>query len=106
MSNSFFVHYILNSLSHQYKPLKISYNTHKDKWSINKLLTMCIHEEARLAAETGESAHMVTQERNKNQVKPKGKGKGPVQGGINKESKCFFCKKKGHMKKDCIKFKA
>ena len=49
---------------------------------------------------------MATQERNKNQAKPKGKGKGPIQGGIKKESKCFFYKKKGHMKKDCIKFKA
>ena len=106
MSDSFLVHFILNSLPHQYGPFKISYNTHKDKWSINELLTMCVQEEARLAAEAGESAHMATQQRNKNQAKPKGKGKGPFQGGIKKESKCFFCKKKGHMKKDCIKFKA
>ena len=54
----------------------------------------------------GESTHMSTQEKNKNQSKPKGKGKGPVQAGIKKESKCFFYKRKRHMKKDCIKFKA
>ena len=35
MSESFLVHYILNTLLHQYGPFKISYNTHKDKWSIN-----------------------------------------------------------------------
>ena len=35
----------------------------------------------------------------------KRKGKIPVQPGIKKESKCFFYKKKGHMKKDCSKFK-
>ena len=49
---------------------------------------------------------MATQERNKNQAKPKEKGEKPIQGGIKRESKCFFCKKKGHMKKDYIKFKA
>ncbi|RVX07629.1 hypothetical protein CK203_025170 [Vitis vinifera] len=45
MSNSFLVHYILNTLPQQYGPFKISYNTHKDKWSINELLTMCVQKE-------------------------------------------------------------
>ena len=36
MSESFLVHFILNTLPHQYRPFKISYNTHKDKWSINE----------------------------------------------------------------------
>ncbi|RVX04594.1 hypothetical protein CK203_023478 [Vitis vinifera] len=35
MSESFLVHFILNTLPPQYGPFKISYNTHKDKWSIN-----------------------------------------------------------------------
>ena len=35
MSDTFLVHYILNTLPQQYSPFKISYNTHKDKWSIN-----------------------------------------------------------------------
>ena len=37
--------------------------------------------------------------------KAKRKGKIPIQLGIKKELKVFFCKKKGHMKKDCSKFK-
>ena len=78
MSNFFLLHYILNSLPHQYGPFKISYNTQKDKWSINELLTMCIQEEARLTTEIGESAPIATQEKNKNQTKLKGKGKGPI----------------------------
>ena len=41
MSDTFLVHYILNTLPQQYSPFEISYNTHKDKWSINELLTMC-----------------------------------------------------------------
>jgi hypothetical protein len=31
ISESFLVHYILNTLQHQYGPFKISYNIHKDK---------------------------------------------------------------------------
>ena len=60
MSNSFLVHYILNTLPQQYGPFKISYNTHKDKWSINELLTMCVQNERRLKMELGESALMAT----------------------------------------------
>ncbi|RVW36520.1 Retrovirus-related Pol polyprotein from transposon TNT 1-94 [Vitis vinifera] len=55
MSESFLVHFILNTLPPQYGPFKISYNTHKDKWSINKLMTMCVQEEGRLLMEQGES---------------------------------------------------
>ena len=35
----------------------------------------------------------------------KEKGKIHVHPNIKKESVFFFCKKKGHMKKDCSKFK-
>ena len=42
MSESFLVHYILPK---HYGPFKISYNTHKDKWTINELMTMCVQEE-------------------------------------------------------------
>ncbi|KAL0403765.1 UNVERIFIED_CONTAM: putative mitochondrial protein [Sesamum radiatum] len=52
----------------------------------------------------GESVHMATQEK-KDQAKGKGKAKVPPHAEIKNESKCFFCKKKGHIKKDCPKFK-
>ncbi|RVW67426.1 hypothetical protein CK203_065379 [Vitis vinifera] len=58
MFDSFLVHYILNTFPQQYGPFKISYNTHKDKWSIYELLTMCVQEEERLKMELGESALM------------------------------------------------
>lgn len=48
ISETFLVHFILNSLPIEYGPFKISYNTHKEKWSINELLTMCVQEEGRL----------------------------------------------------------
>ncbi|CAH9111693.1 unnamed protein product [Cuscuta europaea] len=37
--------------------------------------------------------------------KAKGKGKIPPKADIKKVHKCYFCKKKGHMKTDCAKFK-
>ncbi|XP_070007442.1 uncharacterized protein [Nicotiana sylvestris] len=48
MSEPFLVHFILNSLPTKYGLFKISYNTYEDKWSTNKLLTMCVQEEERL----------------------------------------------------------
>ncbi|XP_057483788.1 uncharacterized protein LOC130770362 [Actinidia eriantha] len=105
MSESFLVHYILCTLPQQYGPFKISYNTHKDKWSINELLTMCVQEEGRLGMEEGEKVNFTIQGKKKRD-QAKNKGKIPAQSDIKKESKCFFCKKKGHMKKDCSKFKS
>ena len=115
MSDSFLVHFILNTLPHQYGPFKISYNTHKDKWSINELMTMCVQEEERLVMELGESAMLATtfgkNKRNDtsqtytSKSNQKGKGRIPPQADIKKENKCFFCKRKGHVKKACPKFK-
>ncbi|RVW74842.1 Retrovirus-related Pol polyprotein from transposon TNT 1-94 [Vitis vinifera] len=73
MSDSFLVHFILNTLPQQYGPFKISYNTHKDKWSINELLTMCVQEEGRLKMELGENAVMTMKGKDQNQAKKKAK---------------------------------
>ena len=114
MSETFLVHFVLNTLPSEYAPFKISYNTHKEKWSMNQLLTMCVDEEQRLKQERQESVHLTSH-----------KGKGQVEAGSSsyhvpikkknmkvsaksaskKDFKCFFCKKKGHAKKDCIKYK-
>ncbi|PIN07341.1 hypothetical protein CDL12_20094 [Handroanthus impetiginosus] len=84
----------------EYGPIKISYNTHKDKWSINELMTMCVQEEERLVMELGESAMLAMQGKEKVQANNKEKGKIPTQTDIKKEPKCHFCKKKGHMRKN------
>jgi len=74
MSDSFLVHYILCTLPMQYSPFKISYNTHKDKWSINELLIVCVQEEERLIMEEGEKVYLTTQGKKKaDQAKNKGK---------------------------------
>jgi hypothetical protein len=110
ISDSFLVHFILNSLPIEYSPFKISYNTHKDKWSVNELLTMCVQEEERLNQEKPQSVHCVD-------THDKGKSKrGKSVLNLKKDNKlsnkkidnkdtCFFCKKGGHMKNDCQKYK-
>ena len=60
MFESFLFHFILNSLPSKYGLFKISCNTHKEKYSINELLTMCVQKERRLNQEMIESAHLVT----------------------------------------------
>ncbi|GMI78222.1 hypothetical protein HRI_001491500 [Hibiscus trionum] len=105
MSESFLLHYIMNILPPQYGPFKISYNTHKDKWSIDELLAMCDQEEGRLILEMVESAQTVTQGKRSVQAKQKGKAKMQLQADIKKEFTCFFCKKKRHVKNDCFKNK-
>ena len=108
MSESFLVHFILNTLPQEYGSFKISYNTHKGKWSINELMTMYVQEEERLVMEMAESALLTTACGNNNATKSQANQKGndriPPQADIKKVTKCFFCKKKGHMKKNCPGF--
>ncbi|KAL4361061.1 hypothetical protein GQ457_04G024470 [Hibiscus cannabinus] len=105
MSDSFVVHYILNTLPPQYGSFMIFYNTHKDKRSTDELLTMCDQEEGRLILEMGESTLTVTQGNRPVQAKQRGMAKMQPQADIKKEFVCFFCKKKGHLKNDCVKYK-
>ena len=60
ISEFFQVHFILNTLPHQYRHFKIFYNTHKDKWSINELMIIYVQEEERLVMELSESTMLAT----------------------------------------------
>ena len=73
ITESFLVYFILNTLPFQYGPFKISYNTHKEKWSINDLIAMCVQEENCLIIEQGESSHMAE---HKAETSNKNKGSG------------------------------
>ncbi|CAH9121430.1 unnamed protein product [Cuscuta epithymum] len=64
-----------------------------------------LEEEERLMMEEGEGVNLTVHEK-KRKDHAKGKGRIPPHAVIKKESKCFFCKKKGHMKKECSKFKS
>ena len=57
-----------------------------------------------LMMDQSESVYMFKEGKFKTQSKKNEKGKIPHQSDIKKESKCFFCKKKGHVEKDCVKY--
>jgi len=48
MNENFLVQFILNSLSSDYGPFQMSYNTIKDKWNVHELQSMLVQEEMRL----------------------------------------------------------
>ena len=98
-SESFLVHFILTSLAADYTAFKVSYMTHKEKWSVNELLNMCVQEEGRLKQEKLETVNLVSHKKgqtSKSKSDPKDKGKGvavPIKKtGDKKLPICFFCK--------------
>ncbi|CAH9119056.1 unnamed protein product [Cuscuta europaea] len=64
-----------------------------------------LEEEERLIMEEGERVNLTVHEKKKKDH-AKTKGNIPPKAVIKKESKCFFFKKKGYMKKECSKFKS
>ena len=48
LSNDILVHLVLISLPPQFSLFKISYNTQKEKWTLNELSAQCVQEEERL----------------------------------------------------------
>ena len=60
MSEGMLVHFVLMSLPARFTPFKISYNTQKEKWTLNELIAQCVQEEGRLKIETSESAHLAS----------------------------------------------
>ncbi|RVX18685.1 Retrovirus-related Pol polyprotein from transposon TNT 1-94 [Vitis vinifera] len=87
-----------------------------DQWNLNELTSKCIQEEVILRQEgynlTLAVTHGVTKKKRKFK---KGKNfphkkNGPGEGSQSHDGKfmvsCYFCGKKGHVKKDCIKRKA
>jgi len=85
----------------------VSYNTQKDKWSLNELISHCVQEEERLQRDRYESAHLSSTSQNKKRKKTKGVAEGSSQQKKPKKDEeftCYFCKKSGHMKKECSKY--
>ena len=95
----------------------MNYNTIKNKWNINELTDMLIQEKIRLKNQKTHSIHFTShQEVASSSKKRARKGKKKDLHNRNESSKdaiihkreikCHFCKKVGHLKKDCLKHKA
>jgi len=63
------VHLVLISLPAHFGQFKVSYNTQKDKWSLNELISHCVQEEERLQRDRSESAHLSFTSQNKKRKK-------------------------------------
>ena len=119
ISDSHLVWQVLESLPSEFDVLKTSYNAQEAEWTLDQMTAIVVQEEETIRKSKRQSAHMVThsykgKKKFSGVKKPKfvhhGKkvGKPAV---FNKakvedmKGKCFWCSKKGHMKKDCFKFK-
>jgi hypothetical protein len=116
LSEDLLVHLVLISLPAQYSQFQVSYNCQKENWSLNELISHCVQEEERLKHEKAENAHLALTSKGKNKGKgkkrPMSKEAASVPNKVKKQKQqdqvttCFFCKKDGHLKKDCTKYHA
>ncbi|PRQ40949.1 putative RNA-directed DNA polymerase [Rosa chinensis] len=119
IDDQFIVHMALNSLTPKFSQLKTAYHTQKDKWSLNELIAICVQEEEFHRKEVavnlvGKNKGKAWRFKGKKAVstsdlsKPSTSGTKPIVAFKPKKGsvfKCYFCKKEGHMKRDCSKYR-
>ena len=90
----------------------MSYNTQKDKWTLNELISHCVQEDERIKKDKPKSIHLSLASQKKKKQRAKDSNKDAAKG-ISKQNKgkmqeneftCYFYKKVGHFKKECPKF--
>ena len=67
------MHLVLISLPAQYSQFMVSYNTQKDKWILNELISHCVQEEEMIKREKTKSAHLATTSKDKKRKKDNSK---------------------------------
>ncbi|CAL9015427.1 unnamed protein product [Prunus brigantina] len=103
------VHFALNSLPKDFKSLRNTYIAQKESWTLNDLITISVEIEDNLIRERGAKVINMVQAKqhkwNKNSETSKQKEKDNSSALKPVGNKCFFCKKAGHMKKECRRYK-
>ena len=114
------VHQALNTLPPDFRIIKTNYNSQDETWSVNDLIARVVAEEEKLKKEKGHLALYVSSTHKRKNKKSRNRthkgthdttgqsdNMGPKKTSFKRDGdRCFFCKKKGHIKKDCAKFKA
>ncbi|BFG20844.1 hypothetical protein CerSpe_071180 [Prunus speciosa] len=107
---NYLVHIALESLP--FDKMKSTYNTLKEDWTVDDLITIVVLEENRTKARGG-VVNVVTAKKYMDKCAAKWGVKKQSQFQKNKplgvtpttEFKCYFCQKEGHMKKNCNNYK-
>ncbi|XP_024995921.1 uncharacterized protein LOC112529078 [Cynara cardunculus var. scolymus] len=71
LSEDLLIHLILISLPAQFGQFVVSYNTQKDKWTLNELMSHLVQEEERLKQDKIESAHLASTSQDKKRKRAK-----------------------------------
>ncbi|CAL8167240.1 unnamed protein product [Prunus armeniaca] len=104
------VHFAINSLPRTFKRLRNTYVAQKEKWTVTDLISICVQEEQNMKKDK------IEEKINMIQSFKRDFGKGKTVGKKNKEEKetkglkpeglkCYLCKKFGHMKRNCDRYK-
>ena len=113
--DSFIINHTLNSLPPKFSQLKTAFNTQNESWTLDELIYKCDAEENKLESEGLATIMLVSHPqpnpRPMHHTSHKGKDffkharNFQPKNGMKKPIKCYFCKKIGHMKKGCLKYK-
>ncbi|XP_074357897.1 uncharacterized protein LOC141697398 [Apium graveolens] len=71
LSDELLVHLVLISLPPQFRHFLVIYNTQKEKWTLNELISHCVQEEERVLREKTESAHLASSSHDKKRKRGK-----------------------------------
>jgi hypothetical protein len=69
IDDAMLVYIVLNSLPPQYSQLQLTYNTQKEKWNLNELISICVQEEDRLRKGKGIAVNLVSKPKNQYKAK-------------------------------------
>ena len=105
----------MNSLPPKFSQLKTTFSTQNESWTLDELISKCDAEENKLERKALATVMLVSHPqpnpRPMHHTSHKGKdfvkhaGKFQPKNDMKKPIKCYFCKKIGHMKKGCLKYK-
>ncbi|CAL9011160.1 unnamed protein product [Prunus brigantina] len=105
------VHFAINSLPSTFKHLRSTYVAQKEKWTVTDLISICVQEEQNMKKDKAEEKINMVQNSFKRDFGKgkdfgkKNKGEKETKGLKPEELKCYFCKKFGHMKRNCDRYK-
>ena len=85
LSEDILIHLGLKSLSAHFNQFKLSYNCHKEKWSLKEPISFCVQEEERLKQDKTESAHLESTSKDKGKKRKRNTDKNEAAKGLSQK---------------------